>query len=358
MVTRWLTTGVVDHVPTTVFDHCPKLMRLYRAPWASTPASRYSVGAVGGLTRDASRRRVGACANDPTPVDVPGSTAAAPQRSIDQLRLRSGTGRDHLRDRGRSASCRRARAGIRWACGRCSSGRARRRPSSALLGSPCCSMFISGIVPPPWPMVPSGRRSACLEARFSAVSSQGASDGAFQPVAQDPEARFPARPSGTKVTLALYGALSSSSVFSSQRRLVAVDQRRQAQRQLEGGVGPQHVAGVAEFGEALAPVTESVGRQVRLSSASSGSVVVGRLAVPSAPQAQGSASRPRRRGSARWPAPARYDRRESRSESSPAAAVRCRVLRAGRAPGAGCESSTAPGPRHRRSEYPRSGSRP
>lgn len=31
MVTRWLTTGVVDHVPTTVFDHCPKLMRLYRA---------------------------------------------------------------------------------------------------------------------------------------------------------------------------------------------------------------------------------------------------------------------------------------------------------------------------------------
>ena len=31
MVVRWLTTGVVDHVPTTVFDHCPKLMRLYRA---------------------------------------------------------------------------------------------------------------------------------------------------------------------------------------------------------------------------------------------------------------------------------------------------------------------------------------
>ena len=31
MLVRWLTTGVVDHVPTTVFDHCPKLMRLYRA---------------------------------------------------------------------------------------------------------------------------------------------------------------------------------------------------------------------------------------------------------------------------------------------------------------------------------------
>ena len=31
MVVRWLTTGVVDHVPASVFDHCPKLMRLYRA---------------------------------------------------------------------------------------------------------------------------------------------------------------------------------------------------------------------------------------------------------------------------------------------------------------------------------------
>jgi glutathione S-transferase len=31
MVVRWLTTGTLDHVPTTVFDHCPKLLRLYRA---------------------------------------------------------------------------------------------------------------------------------------------------------------------------------------------------------------------------------------------------------------------------------------------------------------------------------------
>jgi len=31
MVTRWLTTGTVDHVPTTVFDEYPKLMRLYHA---------------------------------------------------------------------------------------------------------------------------------------------------------------------------------------------------------------------------------------------------------------------------------------------------------------------------------------
>ena len=28
MVVRWLTSGTIDHVPTTVFDHCPKLKRL------------------------------------------------------------------------------------------------------------------------------------------------------------------------------------------------------------------------------------------------------------------------------------------------------------------------------------------
>ncbi|MEO6269529.1 MAG: glutathione S-transferase family protein [Lautropia sp.] len=31
MVARWLTSGTLDHVLTTVFDHCPKLLRLYRA---------------------------------------------------------------------------------------------------------------------------------------------------------------------------------------------------------------------------------------------------------------------------------------------------------------------------------------
>ena len=36
-----------------------------------------------------------------------------------------------------------------------------------------------------------------------------------------------------------------------------------------------------------APVIDNVGRQVRLSSASTGAVVVGRVAPPSAPQAQG-----------------------------------------------------------------------
>jgi glutathione S-transferase len=30
IVVRWFASGVVDHVPKTVFDHCPKLMHLYR----------------------------------------------------------------------------------------------------------------------------------------------------------------------------------------------------------------------------------------------------------------------------------------------------------------------------------------
>jgi glutathione S-transferase len=31
MVVRWLTNGTVDYLPTSVFDHCPKLLALYRA---------------------------------------------------------------------------------------------------------------------------------------------------------------------------------------------------------------------------------------------------------------------------------------------------------------------------------------
>jgi glutathione S-transferase len=31
MAVRWLTTGTVDHVPSTVFDEYPKLLRLYHA---------------------------------------------------------------------------------------------------------------------------------------------------------------------------------------------------------------------------------------------------------------------------------------------------------------------------------------
>ena len=31
MIVRWLASGTVDHVPPTVFDHCPKLKRLFAA---------------------------------------------------------------------------------------------------------------------------------------------------------------------------------------------------------------------------------------------------------------------------------------------------------------------------------------
>lgn len=31
MVVRWLTSGTLDHIPTTVLDHCPNLLRIYRA---------------------------------------------------------------------------------------------------------------------------------------------------------------------------------------------------------------------------------------------------------------------------------------------------------------------------------------
>ena len=46
MVVRWLTSATLDHVPTSVLDHCPKLLRLYRAvgenpgvkAWLAKPA--------------------------------------------------------------------------------------------------------------------------------------------------------------------------------------------------------------------------------------------------------------------------------------------------------------------------------
>jgi hypothetical protein len=31
MMVQWLTSGALDHVPTSVLDHCPNLQRLYRA---------------------------------------------------------------------------------------------------------------------------------------------------------------------------------------------------------------------------------------------------------------------------------------------------------------------------------------
>ncbi len=48
VVTRWFVSGTLDHIPKTVFDHCPKLMRLYHAvgehpsvkSWQAKSASR------------------------------------------------------------------------------------------------------------------------------------------------------------------------------------------------------------------------------------------------------------------------------------------------------------------------------
>jgi len=31
MMARWLTSGVLDHIPTSVLDHCPKVLRLHKA---------------------------------------------------------------------------------------------------------------------------------------------------------------------------------------------------------------------------------------------------------------------------------------------------------------------------------------
>ena len=31
MMARWLTSGVLDHISTSVLDHCPKLLRLHKA---------------------------------------------------------------------------------------------------------------------------------------------------------------------------------------------------------------------------------------------------------------------------------------------------------------------------------------
>ena len=146
------------------------------------------------------------------------------------------------------------------------------------------------------------------------------------------------------MTLALYGALSSSSVFSFGRGLVAVDQRRQAQAQLEGGVRAQHVAGVLQFRKAVdagdaqrrppGAVEQRLdrvggGRQRRPAVGAAGP----REALPDlvAEDLRGR------------PAPARCARPGSRSGSSRAAGGRSSSPRAGRAPGAGCGSSTAPG---------------
>jgi hypothetical protein len=66
-------------------------------------------------------------------------------------------------------------------------------------------MFINGIVPP-CPMKPHGAPKWALLALCKAWDNQGATSGAFHPVAP---------PWCSKVTRAWYGALSSSKIFIS-----------------------------------------------------------------------------------------------------------------------------------------------
>jgi hypothetical protein len=50
VVVRWLTSGMLDHVPTSVLDHCPKLLRLSRA--GGEHAGREVLYGDGGALRD------------------------------------------------------------------------------------------------------------------------------------------------------------------------------------------------------------------------------------------------------------------------------------------------------------------
>ena len=147
-----LATGVVDHVPDDgVFDHCPKLMYC-TAPSASTLASRRGWRGRR-LTRD--RRVVGSGQTPRRTRDVPASTAAP------QLRVTSGCA-GRRRDRPRSP----ATAAVSFAVGHVQElvgpvgvalrARARLQTIICAAGKPCCSMLISGIVPP-WPMKPAAR---------------------------------------------------------------------------------------------------------------------------------------------------------------------------------------------------------
>ena len=188
-----------------------------------------------------------------------------------------------------------ARAGIRSARARCSSARARRRPSSAPPGSFAAastsaeSFRLADVAA-------RRRRSSPVTRHRAHRPSQGASDGAFQPVA--PVMASPVRPSVWKVTLALYGALSSSSSLSACAASLPSTSGGMRRLSLNAVNGRSTLPASFIAGKPSTPVTASVGFQVRLISACTGSVVVGKVAPPSAPQAHGSASRLRRRVSA------------------------------------------------------------
>ena len=44
MLVRWLVSGVLDHVPSTVLDHCPKLIGVYRAVDAHPGVKAWQAG--------------------------------------------------------------------------------------------------------------------------------------------------------------------------------------------------------------------------------------------------------------------------------------------------------------------------
>src|SRR5437763_700677 len=136
-------------------------------------------------------------------------------------------------------------------------------------------------------MKPHGAPYCACEAACNALSSHGARLGAFQPVAPDASLSWPARPSVQNVTLALYGALSSSSVFSAWAAALASTSGGVRKLSLNAVYGRSTLPASFSAGMPSTPVTESVGRQVRLTSASTGSVVVGKVVPPSAPQAHG-----------------------------------------------------------------------
>ena len=106
-------------------------------------------------------------------------------------------------------------------------------------------------------------RRACID-----CSSQAATGGAFQPRHRrlDLE-RALARRTADLAVNARFSAASATS---------GVERRRQTERQLERGVGPQHVARVRRApAMPSTPVTLSVGRHVLLSSSSNGSFDTG-----------------------------------------------------------------------------------
>ena len=89
------------------------------------------------------------------------------------------------------------------------------------------------------------------------------------------------------MTLALYGASASSSALISCEAATASTSGGRRSDSLKAVRGRSTLPALDSGGRPSAPVTDSVGRQVRFSRACSGSVVMGSTKPPSAPQLQG-----------------------------------------------------------------------